>query len=109
MRPIRFSGLVRLANGVQRELSGAVPIRRREQLRSQVVRAIELVDRTLRVHGASLRAIPGPTRRAYEFLRTVDFEQVPIDLGNEAGPVRDSVGLTGIVARVAPSRCTWLG
>jgi hypothetical protein len=77
MKTIRFSGLVRLANRVQRELRGSVPHTRREELRRQVRRAVELVELTLGAHGVNLSAVPGPSRRAYEFLRTLNFDLIP--------------------------------
>jgi hypothetical protein len=100
MRPIRFAGVVRLANHVQRELSRPVTALRREQLRTQVTQTIELVQGTLRLHGASVRAIPGPTRRALEFLRSLDFDRVATAETTEAAQPRESVTLRGLIAAV---------
>jgi hypothetical protein len=100
MPRIRFSGLVRLANGVRRELCGPVTARRREQLRSQVGQAIHLVDRTLRAHGASARAIPGPTRRAIEFIRSVDFDCIETADDEHAVPRTGQLIVRGLTARV---------
>src|SRR5262245_5133868 len=100
MKAIRFAGLVRLANGVQRELCRSVPQGRREELREQVRRAVALVDRTLGAHGANLRAVPGPTRRAYEFLRTIDFDQIEAGNGDRLEPSQRQVVVRGLVARV---------
>src|SRR5437870_12000783 len=104
MGRVRFAGLVRLANHVQRELSGLITAKRREQLRAQVRGALELVDRTLRLHGASVRAIPGPTRRAVEFLRGLDFDQVVAASSDEVVEPRGTVtlrGLTPVVEQIA--------
>ncbi len=99
MRQIRFVGLVRLANHVQRELSRPVSAARCEQLRSDVRRAVAHVSSTLRFHGASLRAVPGPTRRAFEFLCNFDFASVAT-IDDAAGPPRESLSLRGITATV---------
>jgi hypothetical protein len=100
MKTIRFAGLVRLANGVQRELCRAVPHGRREELREQVHRAVSLVERTLGAHGASLKAVPGPTRRAYEFLRTIDFDQIELGADDRSAPAQGQVVVRGLIARV---------
>jgi hypothetical protein len=96
MKTIRFSGLVRLANGVQRALCGPVP----QELRNQVNRALELVERTLGVHGVTLKEVPGPSRRAYEFLRRIDFDQIPA-ADDSAAPARHSqVVVRGLITSV---------
>jgi hypothetical protein len=100
MKTIRFTGLVRLANGVQRELCSAVPQNRREELREQVHRAVELVERTLCAHGANLKAVPGPTRRAYEFLRTINFDSLAPRVVERLPVSHRQVVLRGLVARV---------
>jgi hypothetical protein len=99
MKTIRFTGLVRLANGVQRELCGSIAAQRRDELKRQVQRALELVETTLRSYGANLRAVPGPTRRAYEFLSTVDFDGVPCG-ESSSRPVHRQVALRGLVSQV---------
>lgn len=100
MPRIRFSGLVRLANGVRRELIGPVSAWRREQLRSQVCQAINLVDRTLRVHGASERVIPGPTRRALDFIRSVDFDRVETTADENAVRRPSQLMIRGLTSRI---------
>jgi hypothetical protein len=99
MKSIRFTGLVRLANGIQRELCGGVAERRREELREQVQRAVELVESTLGAYGANLKAVPGPTRRAYEFLRTIDFDDIP-NGDDDSMTTHRQVVLRGLVANV---------
>jgi hypothetical protein len=85
---------------MRRELSGPVSERRREQLRSQVCQAINLVDRTLRVHGASDRAIPGPTRRAIDFIRSVDFDCVETTADENDGRRSGQLIIRGLTSRV---------
>jgi hypothetical protein len=78
MRRIRFHGLVRLANRVRTELAGPVSVEHRERLRAHVQRAVSVVSATLAQHGADLRAVPAPSRRAVAFLRSIDFDQVAV-------------------------------
>src|SRR5262245_11834452 len=100
MKSIRFSGLVRLATRVQRELAAVVPDNKREELRTQVERAVAWVDRTLDEYGVGLRAVPGPTRRAYDFLRTLEFTDVPGSIADAPRELRRPVALSGVVAHV---------
>ena len=73
MGGVRFAGLVRLANHVQREVSGLITAAQREQLRSQVRAAIEVVDRTVR--GLAARIVPETVERA-EVIFVMDVAQL---------------------------------
>ena len=100
MRRIRFAGVVRLANHVQREFGRPVSASRCDEERSLVARALDQVATTLRVHGASLRAVPGPTRRALEFLQNFDFSRVPVSETATSADPRESLVLDGLTALV---------
>jgi hypothetical protein len=47
-----------------------------------------------------LKAVPGPTRRAYEFLRTIDFNQIALRADEQPYPVCRQLIIRGLVARV---------
>ncbi len=100
MLKIRFSGIVRLANSIQRELSGPVSAQRIEFLRVRVSKTVELVENTLRKHGTSLHAIPGPTRRAFDFLRTIQFDRVSFATDGPARTPGQRLVIRGLIGRV---------
>jgi len=76
MKTVRIQGLVRLANHVRQQIAQPITPERLTQLRKSTSRSIETVNRMLHNHGARLDALPGPSRKAYEFLTGIDFDSV---------------------------------
>ena len=97
MRALRIKGLVRLADGVRRELAQPIATARQEELRGHIADAIKQVDQIVARHGTTVEALPTPTRRAYEFLAGLNLESVaskaPADTDNLP---EDSVALVGL-------------
>jgi hypothetical protein len=79
MAKIRIQGLVRTASGVRQALAGPVSPARLEQLKRNVRAAIQTVDQILTENGANTTALPAPSRRAYEFLASLDFDSIQPD------------------------------
>ena len=100
MKRIRFTGLVRLAHEVQQELSSPISTARREQLRRHVQHTLRMVEQTLVIRGAKFGAVPGPSRRAFQFLRTLDFDRVATTSLEESAEVTGPVTLRGITVVV---------
>jgi len=65
-----------LADGVRRELSQPITAARKDQLRQSVAQALRRVDDILVNHATQIHALPGPTRRAYEFLKNLNFAAI---------------------------------
>ena len=97
MRRIAVRGLVGLADRARSQLSLPITAEAFEQLRERVNEAVREVDSLLGKHRASLNALPGPSRRAYTYLRGLDFDAVdrrPPESGSQHLP--SSVRFTGL-------------
>jgi len=94
---LRIRGLVRLANQVRHALSGPLTAEARDHWRRQVSAALGTVDQWLADHSTSLLALPSPSRKAYQFLATVDFSTLAVSAASPAEQsVPGSVRLTGL-------------
>ncbi len=74
MSRIRITGLVRIADDVRRSLAAPLTPHRKAALKRQVASSIARVDAILAAEGMSVGELPGPSRRAYAFLRSVDVD-----------------------------------
>lgn len=92
MQSLRIQGVVRLADGLRRELSRPITACRKEQLRQSVTDALLQIDAILTRHAATIHALPAPTRRAYEFLVGLDLDAVtPAPSATENGTAPGSI------------------
>jgi hypothetical protein len=73
---VRIAGLVRTLNHVRAELRRGVSPHGKARLRHTAERAIGDVDRILADAGATPRQLAPPSRRAYDFLKKIDWESV---------------------------------
>ena len=76
MKRVRINGLVKFANRVRDDLSGGVSVERLERVRRNVAGNIGTVDRILKGHRLGPGYLPGPSRRAYQFLTNIDFDNI---------------------------------
>ena len=74
MRRLYIQGLVRTADTVRRDLSRPMSAERKQELRRYVEESLRQVDAILANHGAKLECVPAPTRRAYQFLASLDLD-----------------------------------
>ena len=97
MRRIRVQGLVKLAQTVRRQLAGGVSRDALDALRERVEQTLEQLDLLLADEELTPAALPGPSRRAYEFLKGVDFDAVETCETPAAGPhAPGEVTITGL-------------
>ncbi len=100
MHRLRVQGLVRTADRVRRELAILLSHGRKETLARMVSEAICQVDRLVADHQTTVRALPSPSRRAYEFLRGLDFRQIESTaVESEGARLRESVSFGGLAAQ----------
>jgi len=77
--PLRIRGLVRFA----KQLKDSLPDRGDpEYWQTATQRALSTVNEALQQHGLSVDDLPAPTRRAYHYLREVDFGSTPVTATN---------------------------
>ena len=82
MKNVCITGIVRLANRVRQEISGSTSPERLTQLRENVVNSLQTIDRLLAEAGARPDALPAPSRKAYQFLSSIDFKSIPTEVSS---------------------------
>jgi hypothetical protein len=100
MKRVRITGLVKIADGLRRELSSPMPQSRLRSWRKAVSDAVETTDQILRNAGAPPSSLPPPSLRAYHFLKSVDWAAVRVG-DEDAGPLeglRADFGFRGLSA-----------
>ena len=105
MAQLRVRGIVKLANLLRRQLGGGVSAAALEQLRLQVSEGIEHLDMVMADHELTPAAMSVQARKAYEFLKSVDFDAIePSEQAREDEYYLASVRLPGLkrfVSRLA--------
>ena len=76
MQRLYIRGLVRLADHVRRDLAAPLTEEQIQRLRGDVVRAIATVGDLVRENHLAIRDLPGPTRKAYAYLRSLDLKAI---------------------------------
>jgi hypothetical protein len=90
-------GLVGLASRVRRQLAERVSPAARDHLRRLVGERLEALDLFMQDEDLTPAAMSASSRKAYEFLKRVDFDAVRIDPDAPEGlPVRETVRITGL-------------
>ena len=97
MTTIRIKGLAGLANKVRLDLSGVVTTERRDEIQTNVCEAIQSVDQILADDDAKVDDLPPQSRKAYQFLASLDFRAIQTTESPEAAaPTAGSVRFTGL-------------
>ncbi|MGC9347253.1 MAG: hypothetical protein ACP5JG_03860 [Anaerolineae bacterium] len=94
---VRVSGLVSLMNSVRDQLRIGIPEGEVETFRAAVRRAIKTVDRICRESHATPEDLPTPSRRAYEYLRNLDLDDLPVT-SEPPPPEEPPLSITGVIA-----------
>lgn len=98
MNSLRIKGVVGFADRVRRELSGPVSEARKSQLRGEVAELIRQVDQIVVSRGMRVERLPLPTRRAYHFLASLDFDATtPVAAPDPADANEPSAGTVRLV------------
>jgi hypothetical protein len=114
MKRLRITGLVGLAKRVRQELAGPVSPKRLAQLREEVAQTIASIERILREERVRVQSLPAPSRKAFAFLKGLDWDTVATEESLFTGHrPPESVAFRGLpryfrnlldrLARVAPS------
>lgn len=83
---VRVKGLVAFTNRVRQALAQGVPPEEHAHLRQEVQNALRQVEDLCRAHGLTPADLPAPSRRAYEFLRSLDLSAIPTPTDNVPAP-----------------------
>ena len=99
MQRLFIRGLVRLADHVRRDLAAPLTEEQGQRLRGDVIRAIATVEELLRKNQLATRDLPGPTRKAYEYLQSLDLTAINSSMvASEAKYRNGSVRFKGLGA-----------
>ncbi|TET83543.1 MAG: hypothetical protein E3J37_05225 [Anaerolineales bacterium] len=97
MTRIRIKGLVSLMNHAREQLANGIPASEVHAFKQMVLDATAFVEESCRQRRASLGDLPAPSRRAYEYLKSIELDQLPVLEGREAKAV-SSIRISNIVA-----------
>jgi hypothetical protein len=97
MTRIRIRGLVKLMNHTRALLGSGIPASELPAFKGMVLDAITFVEDLCRENRVPLSDLPSPTRRAYEYLKRIDLENLPVSEEREIERV-SSLRISGIVA-----------
>jgi hypothetical protein len=97
MTRIRIKGLVKLMNHARDLMASGIPASEAPAFKQMILDAITFVEELCRKNGVPLSELPAPTRRAYEYLKRIDLENLPLLDEKETQQVR-SLRVPGIVS-----------
>jgi hypothetical protein len=102
MRRLRIRGLAGFAKSVRQELSEPVHPQRLAELKLEVQETIEAIAQILKEKRVRAADLPTPTRKAFQFLKSLDLDAVVVPPASAGGgPPRslppDSVSFPGLV------------
>jgi hypothetical protein len=75
---VRIKGLVAVANRAREQWSAGLLPAEADAFRSMVSSAIAQVEQICREHRCTPTQLPGPSYRAYQFLRALDLDRLPL-------------------------------
>ena len=76
MKRLRVSGLVGLAKRIRQELAGPVSPERLAQLQQEVQDTITGLEQVLKEKHVRVQSLPAPSRKAFQFLKKLDWSTV---------------------------------
>jgi hypothetical protein len=97
MRRIRIKGLVSLMNRTRKQLANGIPSSEVKPFKRMVLDAITFVEELCRENDVPLSELPAPTKRAYEYLKRIDLDNLPVRHEPDVKTV-SSLRISGIVA-----------
>ncbi len=93
---LRIRGIVRVAQHVRNRLRVGLTPGEIEPFRQFVARQVEAIEGILAGHGCAPSDLPPPSRKAYEFLKGVDLDNLPAARGEAPTPSGRTLGLKHI-------------
>jgi hypothetical protein len=76
---LRITGLIRLSEAVRQELARPLSAAQRDKIKLRVAQSLQQVEQIARDAQIPLDRLPAPSRRAVEFLKSIDWENVRVD------------------------------
>jgi hypothetical protein len=104
MKRIRINGLVKLMNHCRTQLANGIPAAEIQSFRQMVTDATAFVESLCQQHRVSVNDLPGPTRKAYEYLKRIDLDHLPLRAEQDAKPV-SSLRISNILSTCKMIQC----
>lgn len=104
---LRVSGAVRAMNSARQALSAGLRPEEKEEFRRQVMETLAQLEAICRAHRITPQALPGPTFRAYQYLKSIDLQNLPTRADGtpvytpDASRREEKATLRGVLARCA--------
>ena len=97
MNRVRIKGLVRLMNRTRKDMMNGIPAPEQQAFKQMVLDATAFVEELCRENGVPVSDLPAPTRRAYEYLKRIDLDNLPLR-GESDGEQISSLRISGLVS-----------
>ncbi|MGH9801921.1 MAG: hypothetical protein ACRD82_16290, partial [Blastocatellia bacterium] len=94
---MKISGLVSFFNHVRSQLQAGLTPDEIEPFKLRVRKIVNDIEAICLNHGAGINSLPGPSRRAYLFLRDLDFDNLPLRQGGEPATPKNIVRIKNVV------------
>jgi hypothetical protein len=94
---MKISGLVSIFNQVRSRLQAGLSPAEVEPFRRQVRKVVTDVEEICRRNGKGIDHLPGPSRRAYLYLRDLDLDHLPMREGDSARPAAQGIRIKNVV------------
>jgi predicted metal-dependent hydrolase len=95
---VRIRGLVRHMNYVRDALQAGIAPDGQDTFRAGVRDTIDLVDRICAAHHITPAQLPAPSRKAYDYLRSLDLSHLPLPTGSAQATTR-KLRISGVLTR----------
>ena len=95
---IRIQGLVAFLNRVRGQLQSGIPEKEVEPLKNEIRTVIQQVEDICRQYNSTPGALPGPSRNAYQFLKNLDLQNLPLRTADKPVKTNQPVKIKNIVA-----------
>ncbi len=93
----RLKGLVKFFNRVREQLQYGLSEPQLESLKNEVAEVVRQVEKICAKYGKRPRQLPTPSRKAYQFLKNIDWENVTTHDLNEGTRRNRTVRITNMV------------
>lgn len=85
---LRLEGVVRAMNTAREQLSAGIPANEVDSFRKWVRGVIHQVDQLCKLRNTRPERLPAPTYRAYQFLKSIDLNNLPVRKGTAPIPAK---------------------
>lgn len=97
MPRLHIKGVVKIMNVVREQLSAGIPASEVDDFRNMVTGAVAQVEQICWKNRSSPERLPAPTFRAYQFLKTLDLDELPVRSRADPPP-KKQIRITNLIS-----------